>query len=139
MSALNAVASVSATDVWAVGIDSDQQFNISPLAERWGGASWHHIQSALVGRSAAFYGVAAASPSSAWAVGAQPATPNNSLTGTLIEAWNGAAWSVARSPNPGSAESALVGASELASGFSWAVGDYKNGDGVAHTLVEAVC
>ena len=42
---------------------------------------------------ASLAGVAALGPNNVWAVG-------TTITGTLVEHWNGAAWSVVPSPSP---------------------------------------
>jgi hypothetical protein len=55
---------------------------------------------------------------------------------TLIESWNGAAWSIVASPNNGSSDNYLVGVSCVSASSCTAVGDHYNG---AHyrTLIES--
>lgn len=74
------------------------------------------------GEAGVLYGVAAASPTAAWAVGAA------SDNGTLILHWNGRSW--ARYPNSGLPVGTLHGVSALSSSDAWAVGlrTYKNRD-----------
>jgi hypothetical protein len=54
---------------------------------------------------------------------------------TLIEHWNGAAWQVVDSPNPGTMENVLNGVRALSSSNIWAVGSYATGVS-ERTLVE---
>ena len=79
------------------------------------------------------YGVAAASRSSAWAVGTyQPGTVQR----TLIERWNGRAWRQVRSPSPGGrAGSFLYAVAVTSKSRAWAVGTYLSG-GSDRTLIE---
>jgi len=79
------------------------------------------------------YGVAAASRSSAWAVGTyQPGTVQR----TLIERWNGRSWTTEASPSPGGTHgSFLNGVADVSSSSAWAVGGYSNG-AEQKTLIE---
>src|SRR5215472_8350469 len=79
------------------------------------------------------YGVAAASRSSAWAVGTyQPGTVQR----TLIERWNGRSWTTEASPSPGGTHgSFLNGVADVSSSSAWAVGGYSNG-AAQKTLIE---
>jgi hypothetical protein len=74
-----AVAAVSADDIWAVGVNTG-----GLLAEHWDGRTWSLVPSPASGE---LDGVAAASPSSAWAVGSWSASST-----AIIEHWNGTAW-----------------------------------------------
>jgi hypothetical protein len=71
-------------------------------------------------------GVAATSPTSAWAVGYYDigTTPQ-----TLIEHWNGTAWGHVSSPNPGGSanDNELSGVAAASPANLWAVGSYFNG------------
>src|SRR5438309_2124418 len=81
----------------------------------------------------AFSGVAAISANDAWAVGS-----DRDLGGpyrTLVEHWDGGAWSVIPSPNVGTVGSQLNGVAATSSNDAWAVGQYSNGT-VARTLAE---
>ncbi len=48
------------------------------------------------------------------------------ISQTLIEHWNGTAWSIMPSPNPGSSGDVLEGAAALTSDDAWAVGARQN-------------
>jgi len=67
-------------------------------------------------------GVAATSSCNAWSVGGY--LPHGSFPRTLIERWNGTAWRLQRSPNPGGAtvEDGLTSVAARTSASAWAVG-----------------
>lgn len=76
------------------------------------------------------FAVSALSSNDVWAVGSY------TLSGrTLVEHWNGTAWSVVSSPSPGTSGSVLSGVSALASNDVWAVGTAQYGT-IYQTLVE---
>ena len=76
-------------------------------------------------------GVAATSAASAWAVGWYG---NGTAGGTLVEHWNGMAWTVQKSPNPGGANKDLLdGVAATSASDAWVVGAY---DTAGRTLVE---
>src|SRR5262249_48650063 len=81
----------------AVGESSNGPSHASTLVERWNGTSWKIQTSPSPGDQSSFSGVAATSPSNAWAVGASYDTTVH----TLIERWNGSSWKVASAPDPG--------------------------------------
>jgi hypothetical protein len=114
---LNGVASVSATDVWAVG-DTNQQ----TLTEHWNGTAWSVVASPNASSNDALLGVAAVSTTDVWAVGQFISGSN---VETLIEQWNGTAWSVVTSLNPSASDNNLnAAAADPASGQAWAVGAF---------------
>jgi len=78
--------------------------------------------------------VAVASPSDAWAVGTYEAS---GWAHTLIEHWNGTAWTVTVGPNPGgpAANNYLHGVAATSASSAWAVGSYRKA-GAWHTLIE---
>jgi hypothetical protein len=67
------------------------------------------------------YSVSQTSPSDAWAVGEQS---NGSTHDTLIEHWDGHAWSVVPSPNGPSSVNVLFGVWAIGPDDVWAVGQY---------------
>jgi hypothetical protein len=69
-------------------------------------------------------GVAAVSTGDVWAVGMDGSYPAK----TLIEHWNGSAWSAVTSPNSGTGHNQLNGVTAVATGDVWAAGQ----DGAAH-------
>ena len=119
-SVLEAVMATSAQDVWAVGgyIASSGP---KTLIEHWNGTKWVQVPSpnpaGPVGEIDLF-GVAATSASNAWAVGTYSTGTTDK---TLIEHWNGHAWTLVPSPNPAPRNSLLAVAATSA-GNVWAVG-----------------
>lgn len=133
---LEGVAATSACNALAVGYDNNGTAN-QTLILRWSGSAWRVQPSSDPGGSANdndLSGVAATSPTNAWAVGYYY---NGAANQTLIEHWNGKAWKVQPSPNPGrSAHSNdLSDVAAISSTNAWAVGSYFDGT-TSHTLVE---
>lgn len=129
---LSGVATISATNVYAVGNSFTLDSQGKALIEHFNGSKWNIVQSPSPGTLTALSSVAAASASSIYAVG-------YSFTGTpsinsVIEYYNGVKWSVVSSPNPGQ-ENFLSGTVRVpGTSQFWAVG---NEDG--HTLAECNC
>jgi hypothetical protein len=70
-----------------------------------------------------FYGVSATLTSDVWAVGyAQHGSGLYGSEKTLIEHWNGAVWSIVRSPNIGTKANFLRGVAAVSATDAWAVG-----------------
>jgi hypothetical protein len=82
-------------------------------------------------------GVAATSGRNAWAVGYVGYFSKGRQARTLIEHWNGRAWRVQKSPNPGVAGDVnyLQAVAATSSSNAWAVGEYSTASGT-HALVE---
>src|SRR6266700_3949656 len=84
----------------------------------------------------AFVAVAATSPTNAWAVGHYS---NGSELRTLIEHWDGSAWTVQPSPNlvklPGRTFNSLFAVAATSSTSAWAVGYYDD-HAVRRALIE---
>jgi hypothetical protein len=70
-------------------------------------------------------GVTVLSPCDAWAVGS--AIGAGGVSQTLIEHWNGTAWTVAPSPDPGTIVNSLIGVRAVSARDVWAVGYYSSG------------
>src|SRR5690348_950035 len=128
------VAATSRTNAWAVGSYAYGSHRQRPLIEHWDGASWQVQHSAAPGGPTAtndLQGVAATSPTNAWAVG-----QNIDLDAPgvgLIEHWNGRAWRV--QPSPGVPFGWLFGIAATSPANAWAVGEHLHGT-VAQTLIE---
>ena len=91
------IANVPGTNTfWAVGYVEPVGGSppLNPLIERTTGTIWTAVAAPDVGTSAELEGVAAASPTQAWAVG----EGSNGLP--LILAWNGASWRSQALPTP---------------------------------------
>jgi CARDB len=125
---LSDVTCTSASDCWAVG---------SPI-EHWNGTAWSIVTSPNTSATQhnLLNNVTCTSASDCWAVGFF-FTGGNSVH-TLVEHWNGAAWSIVTSPNTGATQdNYLNGVTCTSASDCWAVGDYfDSGDNAYHTLIE---
>jgi hypothetical protein len=135
---LSGVGAVSANDVWAVGSYYNGSTNHT-LVEHWDGSAWSVVDSPNQGTGYNYLGgVGVVSANDVWAVGSYYNGYPDPYQ-TLVEHWNGTAWSIVSSPNPGTSYDELFGvAANRASGSAndvWAVGYYSSG-GVGRTLVE---
>jgi len=130
---LNAVAVVSASDVWAVGYShtsSGGTESLQTLIEHWNGTSWSVVSSPNVGSDDVLNGVAVVSATDIWAVGYA-----NNESQTLIEHWNGTSWSVVSSPNVGTFKNQLNSVAVVSATDIWAVGYAdSSSSGVLQTL-----
>ena len=117
--ALNAVAAVSATDVWAVGFASTGSGLI--LIEHWDGTAWSVVPNPPNSSGISdLTALAVVSANDIWAVGV--GTVEDEL-GTATLHWNGTVWSVIPSPNvTPEVDNTLAGAVAIASNDVWAVG-----------------
>jgi hypothetical protein len=120
-SELNGVASVSASDAWAVGDSSS-----GTLTVHWNGKAWKAVNSPnATGGNNTLTAASAVSSTDVWAVG--------SAGGTLTEHWNGRQWKVVPSPTPGT----LLGVAAVSATDVWAVGSVAaSGSGPSQTLIE---
>jgi len=116
MNQLNAVAAISPTDVWAIGIGVAPNSPTVALIEHWDGTKWSLVSSPDAG--AFLFGVTAVSATNVWAVGVDP-------TGTVIEHWDGISWQLVKSP---SVDGIFLGVSAQSATDIWAVGELFNGD-----------
>ncbi|MHB8600247.1 MAG: hypothetical protein ACYDER_25980 [Ktedonobacteraceae bacterium] len=138
---LGAVAATSSNDAWAVGSFSNSHLITSAakaFIEHWNGSAWSVLQSPTTPLDGSdLSGVAAISPTNAWAVGNAYSSNDNELQ-TLIEHWNGASWAIVKSPSPTNGAQ-LFALTALSATDMWAVGIYGNNLGRtlnAHTLIE---
>jgi hypothetical protein len=107
-------ACANADQCWAVGvtinnINSNSIF--SPLMESWNGASWALASTPVIpaGSGGGLFATSCVTGSDCWAVGAVlGAAGDGSPTGTLIEHWDGGAWSIVPSPTPDGVTGALL-------------------------------
>lgn len=125
---LIAIAATSVTDAWAVGSFSNNHFNLGAkaLIEHWNGSAWRVVASpaAPLGDSN-LSGVAAISPTDAWAVGSTYNDSNSNVTQPLIEHWNGSAWATVASPTVANGAH-LSAVTALSATDIWAVGSGNN-------------
>jgi hypothetical protein len=153
--------------VWAtgsvrIGTPDRGRGYFQPLIERWTGSAWRLEDSptlpsgALAGE---LYGVVALSTTDAWAVGNYTASDHTRRT--LIAHWDGAAWTVAASPDEwgelsgiaavgardvravgyhliGAEGSAQIGIVEQWNGAVWSVIESPTPTGVTHSSLAAI-
>jgi len=133
---LQGVTCVSSSDCWAVGNADDPDVHQRTLVEHWDGNRWRVIPSPNRGLSSppidVLIGVTCQSASQCWAVGANDDV--NGVGQTLIERWDGNAWTIVDSPNVYLSDS-LYAVSCPSLTECWAVGDSAVNFNV-QTLVE---
>ncbi len=133
-SALNGVAAISPTDIWAVGGRLYYSgVGAGALTMHWDGTAWRVVPSvqSADAKSVNLYGVAAIASNEVWAVGSQQVDPDGQRPAQLlVERWDGASWQIVSSPplppsaapNNGGSLSAVThipGTNQL-----WAVGEW---------------
>lgn len=129
---LSAITCTSATDCWAVGQTLVPGIYFVPyvpitgtpaqtLAEHWDGTQWKIVRTANTQFSEnVLNGVACVSASECYAVGL--ANSGSGSYDTLVERWDGSAWSIVGSDNPSSTVNELDGAWCSAGGTCRATG-----------------
>ena len=115
-STLNAVACMSSTDCFAVG-----EAGTNPLAERWNGTSWKIAALPTTAGAGVLNAITCPSATNCFAVGTLISISDDA-SGTLVERWNGANWSLAPSPNSSGAYNTLSDVSCTSSSNCMAVG-----------------
>ncbi len=142
---LNAVAALSATDVWAVGYKNDNNLNDSrTLTMHFDGTSWKTVPSPNPGNTPQCQGnntgnvisaLAAVAPDDVWAVGLFFTC--STLLKPMTLHWNGTSWKVVPTPllrtNDNSAFTSVVA---LATNNVYAVGYQPASNGAVLTLIE---
>jgi len=120
---LNAVTALAADDVWAVGFSFTCTSLLKPMALHWDGVRWNVVSTPKLNTNdnAALNGIVALAPDNIYAVGYKPAT--NGAVQTLIEHWDGTAWTVVPSPNANTTGNVLLGITATSPTDIWAVGD----------------
>ncbi len=121
---LAAIAGRSPSDIWAVGslLPGANATIVRTLAIHYNGTKWSAVPTPHVGPEAnSLYGVAALPDGTAWAVGIRTQASGHT-TRSLAEHWNGHAWTVVPTPNPGSAEDMLYGVAAVSDTDVWAAG-----------------
>jgi hypothetical protein len=120
------VAATSASNAWAVGSYSSPAGHPLTLIDHWDGTAWTQVPSpSPSSRFNVLSGVAALSAGNVWAVGEY----DNRTTfqyQTLIERWEGTAWSQLPSPNPSPApfSNELGGVAAISASNIWVTGGY---------------
>jgi len=119
---LNAVAAVSARNVWAVGC-SGKCNGPDSLVLHWNGEKWAKVASPDPGAGLdELTGVSAVSAGNVWAVGYACDTATCNVFRTLIVHWNGRKWSTVASPDPSPVSNLLYGVTAVSATDAWAAG-----------------
>jgi hypothetical protein len=130
--ALESVTALSPSDMWAAGfILTNGGQSLFPLFEHYDGTSWTAFETAFSDGTP--FGVSADATNDVWAVG------SIAESGTFVEHYDGNAWSVIPSPNPGNGFNILFGVTALAPNNVWAAGYYTaqvNSTRPTKTLIE---
>jgi hypothetical protein len=111
---LRGVAAVASNNVWAVGDSVKDPFDgasvYRTLIEHWNGTSWTVVPSPNIGAgNNSLAAIAARAANDVWAVGYyDDITGSIPLRRTFTMHWNGAAWSVVASANPGTGDNWLT-------------------------------
>jgi len=136
---LTGVSCSSAASCFAVGYDYDTRGDIHTLGERWNGRAWS-VTPTPDPPGAAGAGLFAVSCTSATACTAAGDYNDRSGTSlTLVERWNGSAWSIEPTPNPaGAVAGGLFGVSCPSASACTAVGSFVDAAGTIEPLAEAL-
>jgi hypothetical protein len=141
-SQLSGISALSASDIWAVGSFTTVTGTTvlgRTLVEHWNGSRWSIVPSRNTANSNLLTGVSAVAADNLWAVGYTITTDgSNQPDKTLIEHWNGSAWSLVASPSPASNDT-LTGVAARSAADIWAVGTRQDRSGpipIDRTLTE---
>jgi hypothetical protein len=108
--------------VWAVGHFRNSGGPFQTLIEHWNGSQWKVIPSPnVLASDNSLRGVAAVSANNIWAVGWYFNTNSGTLQ-TLIEHYNGSAWSLFFTMNPPGGNNELHSVTAVSANNVWAVG-----------------
>lgn len=135
------VTCTSTSDCWAVGYATDPISNLDQtLIEHWDGTLWTTITSPNATGHNELYAVSCVSAADCWAAGNSSGPSANSRQ-TLVEHWNGTAWTIVASPNnpapAGSLGNSLSDVVCNSASDCWASGSSDPGPGFGwHTLIE---
>jgi hypothetical protein len=134
---LFSITCFNAGDCQAVGAAENSSGVDQTLTEQYNGSNWSIVASPSTSSSQAnaLDGVTCVSASDCWAVGTSD-TGTGGDAQTLVEQYNGSAWSIVPSPDTSSSQSnTLYGVACPSATDCWAMGRYENGS-VWQTLSE---
>jgi len=129
----------TSTQCWAVGFSATTSGGVAAdntLIERWDPTSnsWSITSANASVVGTALFGVTCTSDSDCVAVGA---SYNGKADQTLIEHWDGVLWSISVSPNSSlTSNNDLLSVTCASSSDCWAVGYYKDANGIYQGLIE---
>lgn len=138
---LSSVSALTTSNIWAVGY-ADTSGGYRTLVEHWDGVSWSIVASPNPGPyNDLLSAVTTVTAQNIWAAGSYK-TSGHVLDGISFTLhWNGAKWSVIKTPNPGSYLYYLVGLAQVPGTTTiWAVGDWQyHNEATVKTLAERYC
>src|SRR5207253_5161606 len=121
---LKSLSAAAPNDIWAVGSAASDS-----LAMHWDGTLWTIVPTPDLPLNAPLEGVTAIASNDVWAVGFQ-SDPGSLNSSNVILHWNGSAFSVVPSPNPGgNSVDNLHDVAAAAANDVWAVGEHWNRNG----------
>jgi hypothetical protein len=134
---LTAVTAIGPRNIWAAGWQQHETSGSRrPLIEHWNGTRWSVVPSPSVRLDLGdnfLFGLTALSRSDIWAVGSDSV----SFGSTLAMHWNGSAWSVRRTHNPGAGDRFFQAVTALSPRSVLAVGSYLGSGAGSPTRVLA--
>lgn len=121
---LTAITVVSSKDVWVAGNPVISPLPNASYMAHWDGSNWSltPLPDAKVS-SIAITSMEAFGKDDIWAIGSS-IDPQSNLSESFTMHWDGTAWSVIPSPNPGNWRTSLRGIAGTSSNDVWAVGEY---------------
>ncbi len=138
--ALSAVSCTTASSCEAVGQNVDQNGQVITLAESWNGSAWaiQPTPNPNATQGSHLSAVSCTSATSCTAAGWYQSSDVSSFGAfqTLVEVWDGTAWSVRSTPNSSATHDLLQGVSCGGSQMCTAVGQALDPGGVEATLIE---
>jgi hypothetical protein len=133
----NAISAVATDDVWAVGYDYSTA-TMRNISAHWNGRRWSLVPTPnLMDGSPPdnkLESVTAISHGDVWAVGFENNIGGSNAQRTITMRWDGGAWSLVPTPNPGAAGSELFGVTALSDHDVWAVGESRTRRGDQESL-----
>ena len=121
---LKSISAVSPNDIWAVGTAEGDT-----LSMHWDGNTWTIVPTPAFPQEASLDGVFAIATNDVWAVGFT-SDPNSLDASNVILHWNGTAWTIVPSPNPGGNRlDKLHDVAAVSSNNVYAVGEYADTSG----------
>lgn len=113
---------IAENDIWAVGSYQNASNTWQTTSLHWDGAQWTVVPPPQLGTGDnIFSDISAVASDDVWAVGQYYDTGSSHFR-TLIQHWNGTAWSIVTSPNIAAGDNFLKGVDALSSADIWAVG-----------------
>ena len=134
---LYGVSCTSGTFCMAVGTDTNSGGHPQTLAERWNGSAWTIVTTFNTSTSKVNQLSSVSCASTSFCMAAGNYVNSSSHLQTLVERWNGTAWSQSGSPNTSTTQNNfLFGVSCVSTAFCAATGNYVNSGGHPQTLTE---